>query len=153
MFDVCAGERSAPVGNRIAGLGGQDETLVRVAVDHDLREQEDRFLRSVRRDDFLFGAQLDAEPAPTPLRDGGSQLGEPFGERISQPLLQRVDQRLADRGIGRLHRVAFAEVDQVDALSGEAPLGPLELDERIRTGGAKGWREVHDLAGFCPATA
>ena len=78
------------------------------------------------------------------MRDGGPQLGEPLGKRISQPFVQRIDECLPDCGIGRLHRVALAEVDQVDALGDEPALGLVELDERIRACGAKGGGDVHD---------
>src|SRR2546430_1409084 len=73
----------------------------------------------------------------------GAELREAFRQRIAQPLLQGVDQRLPDRWVGRLHRVALAEVDQLDAGGREPALRLLELDERVGAGRAEGGGKVH----------
>ena len=112
-----------------------------VAIDEDLREQEDRLLRAVRRDDLGVGVELDAEAARAPAGDCLPQLGQPLGERIGGDLREAVRDRLADHRIGRLARIALAEVDQLDALCGEATLRLFELDEGVGPGRGEGGGE------------
>jgi len=138
-------EGGATIGHRISRLGRQHDVPLGVAVDEDLRQQEDRFLRPVRRDDLRVGIDGNAEAVFAPTCDRLAQLGQTLGERVPHPLSQARDERGANRRIGRLHRVALAEVDQLHALSRQAPLGLLELDERIRAGGAQRGRDLHRL--------
>src|SRR5207237_1242727 len=100
LFEVGTGKGCPAVGYRVARLRRQDESLVRVAIDDDLSQQEDRLLRAVCRHDLRGRIELDAEASPTPAGDCRAQLGKTFGEGISQPLLERVDERPSDRGIG-----------------------------------------------------
>jgi hypothetical protein len=57
--------------------------------------------------------------------------------------LDALGEGLADQRIGLLARIAFAEVDQLDALVRESPLRLLEADERVRAGGGENRGELH----------
>ncbi len=74
-----------------------------------------------------------------------AQLGQPLRERIAHPLLDAVDERLADERLDRLARVADAEVDERDALGGEPPLRLLEPHERIGAEVGEDGGEAHPL--------
>ena len=69
LEDIGSGEGGSPVGHRVARFRRDDETPVAVAVDEHLREQEDRFLRPVGRDDFRVRIKLDTEAPPAPACD------------------------------------------------------------------------------------
>ena len=84
-------------------------------VQHDLREREDRLLRAERRDHLGVGVELDGEAARDPAGDGVAQLGQPDGGRIAHPLADAVPERLDDRGVRRLARIAHPEVDHLEA--------------------------------------
>ena len=70
-----AGELRAPLVDRIRGLGDDDDVLPRAARDE--REEEDRLLRAVGRDQLALGIDLGAEPSRQPTGDGATQLGQP----------------------------------------------------------------------------
>jgi hypothetical protein len=124
-------ERTALV-DGIGRLAVDDDALGRRRVDEHLREREDRLLRAVGRHDLRSRIQLDAEAARAPAGRRLAQLGQPGGEGIRGSFGHRVDQRLPDDRIGRLVRVALAEVDHLDALRDEAAARFLETDEGIR---------------------
>ena len=118
--------------HRIRRLAVQHEPLVGPGIDEHLGQREDRLLRSVRRNDLRVGIEHDAEAACTPVRSGRAQLRQPLRERIRRALRHRRDEGLSDHRIGRLVRVALAEVDHPDAFGDEPPARLLETDERIR---------------------
>ena len=126
-----AREERAALVHGIRRLAVEHGSLVRVRVDEHLREREDRLLRAVRRHDLRVRVERDAEAALAPSRGSGAQLGEALGERIGRALGERVDERLPDGGVGRLVRIALAEVDHRDALVEQPPPRLLEPDERI----------------------
>ena len=131
LLDLRAGERRAAVGDRITGLRRDDERPVAVAVDHHLGEQEDRLLRAVCRDDLRGWVEAHAEAPLAPAGDRLPQLWQSLRERVGRDLRQALGQRPADHRVGRLARIALAEVDQLDARRREPALRLLELDERI----------------------
>src|SRR2546425_1584788 len=143
LQDLGACERGAAIRHGVTRLGRHHEPLVRGPVDDDLREQEDRLFRAVRWNDLGVGIELDAEPARAPSGDGAAELGQPFGKRIRRDLSEALREGSPDHRIGRLARVALAEVDQLDTLSGEPALRLLELDERIGTGRGEGGGQLH----------
>ena len=64
-----------------------------------------------------------------------STLRKALGERVAHALSEPGDERVADQRVGRLHGVALAEVDELDARLSEPPLGALQVDERVRARG------------------
>ena len=112
-------------------------------VHDDLSEEEDRLLRSVCRDDLGVRVEPDAEAPLAPAGDGRAQLRQALRERVGRDLRQALGERAADHLVGRLARIALAEVDQLDTCGQEAPLRLLELDERIRACGREGGGELH----------
>src|SRR5262249_36456872 len=77
-------------------------------------------------------------------------LRQTLGEGIPHPLFDRIGEGVANRRVGRLHRVALAEVDELDALRGQASPGLLQLHERVCAGGAECGGDVQRCLGFCP---
>ena len=125
-----SGEERAALVHRIRRLAERHHAAAR---SEHLREREDRLLRAVRRHDLALGVDRDAEPPLEPARRGVAQLGQSLGERIGRALRQRVDERAADHGVGRLVRIALAEVDHLD--SGREQPPPLLLEPRERIDG------------------
>ena len=124
LGDTRPGERRAAPGNRIPGLGDDDRVAPAGRVEHDLGEREDRLLRAERRDHVLVGIERDAEAAPDPAGDRLAQLGKPDRRGIAHALAHAVAERLEDRRVGRLARIAHPEVDHLEALSPAAPRRP-----------------------------
>ena len=147
LEDIGAGEGGSPVGHRVTRFCRDDETPVAVAVDEHLREQEDRLLRPVGRDDFRVWIEVDAEAPPAPTCDGLPELGQPLGERIGGDLGEARSKRLANHRLCRLARIPLAEVDQRHSLSGKPPLGLFELHEWIRARSRQGRGELHGSHG------
>ncbi len=58
--------------------------------------------------------------------------GRPDGRRIAHPLAEPGHKSLADQWVGRLLRVAGAEVDHLDPALLDAPGGLVQTDERVR---------------------
>ena len=54
-----------------------------------------------------------------------------------------MDERLPDQRVGLLARITLAEVDQLDAVRGQAPLRLLEADERIGAGRREHGGQLH----------
>ena len=81
----------------------------------------------------------DAEAPAGPAGDGLAELGEPDRRRIAHALPDAVPQRLEDRRIRRLARIAHPEVDHLEPLG--PPLGRrlCETHERIRLLRLAGW--------------
>ena len=104
---------------------------------------EDRLLAAIRRDHLGIRIDLDAEPALAPAGNSFPQLGQTLGERIARQRLDAVDERLPDQRIRLLARIALAEVDQLHAGGGQAPLRFLQPDERVRAGGREHGGELH----------
>src|SRR5205823_5355360 len=99
-----------PFVNRVSGLRVEHEPLLRARVDEHLRQAEDRLLRAERRHDLGVRIERDAEAALTPAGDRAAELREPLRERVARALGQALDERLPDPRVGRLVRVALAEV-------------------------------------------
>src|SRR6202011_3486433 len=64
------------------------------------------------------------------------------------PLLEPVDQRLANSRIDRLLRIADPEVDEPDAVGCQAPLGLVEPHERVRPEFAQDGGEAHGIRPY-----
>jgi hypothetical protein len=104
---------------------------------------EDRLLAAVGRDHLGIRIELDAEPALAPAGNGLPQLGQTLGEGVAGERLDALDERTPDQRIGLLPRIALAEVDQLDSLGGQSPLGFLKADEGIRAGRGEHGGELH----------
>ena len=72
------------------------------------------------------------EAASRPRSDRLPQLGQPDRGRIAHPVAEPVDEGLADLRVGRLARVARAEVDHVDPARLDALRGLVQAHERVR---------------------
>jgi len=113
--DPSACEQGAPLGHRITGLGDEHRVLATGGVDDDLGEAEDRLLAPERGHDPGRRIDLDAEPPPEPARDRLAELRQPLRLRVAPRVGKSVDERLTDQRVGRLPRVALAEVEDLDA--------------------------------------
>ena len=125
---VRAGEERAALVDGIRGLAIDNDVLVRVEY---LREREDRLFRSVGWDDLRFRIDLDPETSSTPAGGGLAKLRQPGGERVGSTFRERVDERPPDHRVGRLVRIALAEVDHLDALREQFSARLLEANERV----------------------
>ena len=124
-------ERSALV-HGIPRLRVGDRVLAALDVDDDLREAEDRLLAAERGDHVGVRVEHDVEAPSGPGGDRLAQLGQARGRRIAHPLAEPGHKSLADQWVGRLLRVAGAEVDHLDPALLDAPGGLVQTDERVR---------------------
>src|SRR4029079_14068314 len=121
----------ATAGNRVAGLGDDDRVLWPIPVEDELGEAEDRLLASIGRNDLAVGVEVDAEPPPAPAGDRLAQLRQPLRLGVPHHLAEPVDQSVADQRVGRLSRVALAEVDDLDPGLRRLALRALDPDEGV----------------------
>ena len=136
-------EQRAALVDGIARVGVGDRVPGAVGVHDCEREAEDRLLAAERGDDL--GVRVERRPE-APLRPRGdrlSQLGQADRCRIAHPVAQPVDQRLLDLRVGRLARVAGAEVDHLDSARLHAPRGLVQAHERIRRLALEDGRDGH----------
>ena len=125
----CPGEERAALVYGVGRLAERDDAAC--GLEH-LREREDRLLRAVRRHDLRIGIDRDAEAPLDPPGGGVAKLGQSLRERIRRALRQRLDERVADHRIGRLVRIALAEIDHLDPRREQPPPLLLEPRERVR---------------------
>ena len=100
-------------------------------VDDGEREAEDRLLAAERGDHLGVRVERDVEAASGPGSDRLAELGQADGCRIAHPLAEPGHERLADHRVGRLLRVARAEVDHLDPALRDAPGSLVQTHERI----------------------
>ena len=143
LDDTCAGERGTATGDGVAGLGDDDRVASAGGVDHDLREREDRLLRAEGRDHVAVGVDLHSETALDPGRDRLTKLRQAGRRRVAHPLPDTVAQRLQDRRVRRLPRIAHPEVDHLEALGAPRRRSLVQPDERVRLLRPEGGREGH----------
>src|SRR5262249_53421865 len=115
----------------IRRLGDDDDVLAGRRVEDDLREGEDRLLRTERRHDVVR-RDRGAEAASDPTRDGLPELGETGAGGIAHPLPDAVAERLDEARVRRLARIAHTEVDHLQTSAPPRRCGLVEADERIR---------------------
>ena len=140
---VRAREQRSTLLHGIARLRDDDRVLRSVGVEDDLGETEDRLLAAEGRDHLAVRIDIDAEAALEPTGNRPAKLREPLGLRIAHALAQAVDQGLPDRRVGRLARVALAEVDDLDPGLGGLALRTLEPEEGVRRLRREDGRDVH----------
>ena len=80
----------------------------------------------------VSGSSVVAEAALRPGGDRLAQLRQPDRRRVAHPVAEPVDERLADLRIGRLARVAGAEVDHLDPARLDPAGGLVQAHERVR---------------------
>ena len=122
-----SGEERAALVHRVRRLAERHHAP---AGSEHLGEREDRLLRAVGRHDLRVGVDRDAEAPLEPAGRRLAQLGQALREGIRRPFRQRLDERLPDQRVGRLVRIALAEVDHVHAGRQKPP--PLLLEPRER---------------------
>ena len=104
---------------------------VPVRIDDGEREAEDRLLAAEGRDHLRVRVELDAEAPTGPGSDRLAELRQPDRRRVAHPLAQTGHERFANQGVGRLLRVAHAEVDHFDPALLDAPGGLVQPHERV----------------------
>ena len=109
----------------------------------DLREGEDRLLRTERRDDLRRWVDRDVEAAVDPARDRLAQLRQAGGARIRRDGLDRRGECFADERGRHLARVAHSEVDQLDTARDGCGLPVVETGERVLRELAQHGGETH----------
>ena len=124
-------EQGAALVDRVAGVGVGDRVARPVRVDDGEREREDRLLAAERRDDLRVGVEPRPKTALRPGRDRLAQLRQPDRGRVAHPVAQPVDEGLADLRVGRLARIAGAEVDHVDPARLDPAGSLVEAHERV----------------------
>ena len=144
LDDACAGERGTATGDGIAGLGDDDRVAPAGGVDHDLREREDRLLRAEGRDHVAVGVDRALRTdASIQAAIASRSSGRPAGRRVAHPLPDTVAQRLQDRRVRRLPRIAHPEVDHLEALGAPRRRRLVQPDERVRLLRPERGREGH----------
>src|SRR6185295_11749575 len=118
--------------DRVARVGVRNRVARPRCVDDGEREAEDRLLAAEGRDHLRVRVEYDAEAPTGPGGDRLAQLRQPYSRRIAHPLAQTGHERVANQGVGRLLRVAHAEVDHLDPALLDAPGGLVQTDERVR---------------------
>src|SRR5919204_33252 len=97
---TCASSPHATIEARWTNSCGAVPTVGRnlrsAAIAAELCEREDRLLRAERGEDVAVGIDNDTEAPLDPRRDRRPQLGQPDRKRVTEALLDRVDERLAD---------------------------------------------------------
>ena len=124
-------EEGAALVDRVTGVGVGDRVPCPVRVDDGEREREDRLLAAEGRDDLRVGVEPRPETALRPGCNRLAQLRQPDRGRVAHAVAQPVDQRLADLRIGRLARIADAEVDHVDPARLDPPGCLVQAHERV----------------------
>ena len=89
------------------------------------------------------GVELHVVAPPDPGRDCIAELGEPGCGRIAHPLADAVAERLEDRRIGGLARVAHPEVDHLEPLRSARGRRLVEPNEGVGRLGAERGGERH----------
>jgi hypothetical protein len=125
-------EEGAALVDGVARLRERDRVLAALEVDDDVGEREDRLLAAERRHDLRVRVERGAEAPLRPGRDRLAQLGQADRGRVAHPLAQPVHERLPDHRVGRLARVAHAEVDHLDAALAHEPRRLVQAHERVR---------------------
>ena len=153
LDDASTGERRAATRHGVSGLGHDDRVATAGSVEQDLGEGVDRLLRAERGNDMPSRVERHAEAAADPRRHRLAQLRQSDGRRVSHPLAHAVAQRLQDRRIGGLARVAHPQVDHLEAARTALRGGLVQAHEGVGRGGAVDGGERHDrkLAEHDPA--